>query len=265
MNLASRFLSILAVVCLVSLLSACAQPTATPAELPEQTGIAQAGSTPTTQPAGPTEGLPSPVPEASIPAEPPGPTKIAVEGTATGQPTLPSPDDTGPTEPVTQATLDLSGDSRLPIFVEMIQAPLSPDLSPQMPPADTSPSGVYVYNPAERSLLVTPEMQILPTTEILVGLTSATTPGRPYVASDLFQIPAAESAEPAPLRVVAVDAASGTITLAYADQTFELAPGQSRSFKQSGEGELAILEMTTITNYGHLAAIGPLPPDPGTR
>jgi hypothetical protein len=108
-------------------------------------------------------------------------------------------------------------------------------------------------------------MQILPTAEILVGLTSATSPGRPYVASDLFQIPAAEPAEPAPLRMVAVDAASGTLTLAYAGQTFELAPGQSRSFKQSGEGELAILEMTTITNHGHLATIGPLPPDPGSR
>jgi len=265
MNLTSRFLSIIAVVCLLSLLSACARPTTTPEEPPAQTGMGQAEFTPTTLPAGPTEGLASPAPETSIAADTTGPTEIAVEGTATVQPALPGPEDAGPTESVAQAPLDLSGDGGPPIFVEMVRAPLSPDLSPQMPPADTSPGGVYVYNPVDRSLLVAPEIQILPTTGVLVGLTSATTPGRPYVASDLFQIPPAGPAEPAPLGVVAVDAASGSVTLAYAGQTFELAPGQSRSFKQSGEGELALLEMTTITNYGYLATIGLLPPDPGSR
>ena len=63
--------------------------------------------------------------------------------------------------------------------------------------------------------------------------------------------------------MIAVDADTGTLTLAYADQTFELSPGESRSFKQRGEGELAPIYLTTITNHGRLATIGPLPPDPG--
>jgi len=153
------------------------------------------------------------------------------------------------------------GDSRLPIFVEIVQAPLSPDQSSRMPPADANPTGVYLFDPGDRSLLVAPAIQILPTTEVLVGLTGASVPGRPYIASDLFQIPSAQSA---PLRVIAHDADTGTLTLAYADQTFELSPGESLSFKQKGEGELAPIYLTTITNNGPLTAIGLLPPDPGS-
>jgi hypothetical protein len=156
---------------------------------------------------------------------------------------------------------DTPGDSQLPIYVEMVQAPLSPETSAGMPPEDANPTGVYVFDPGDRSLLVATTIQILPTTEVLVGLSSATVPGRPYVASDLFQIP---SARQAPLRVLAVDADTGTLTLAYAGQTFELSPSESRSFKQTGEGELAPLDFTTITNLGRPAAIGALPPDPGS-
>ena len=154
-----------------------------------------------------------------------------------------------------------TGDSSLPIFVEMVQAPLSPELSPQMPPRDASPTGIYVFDPGDWSLLVAPTIQVLPTTQVLVGLTTASSPGRPYVASDLFQIP---SAQPAPLRVVAVDPDTGTLTLAYADQTFELSPGQSHAFKQRGEGELALLYLTTITNHGRPATIGVLPTNPAS-
>jgi hypothetical protein len=153
------------------------------------------------------------------------------------------------------------GESQLPIFVEMVQEPLSPDSSSRMPPEDANPVGVYVFNPGDRSLLVAPAIQILPTTEVLVGLSGATVPGKPYIPSDLFQVP---SAQPSPLRVIAVDADSGTVTLSYADQTFELEPGQSKSFKEGGEEESAILQMTTITNHGRLEAIDSLPPDSGS-
>jgi hypothetical protein len=153
------------------------------------------------------------------------------------------------------------GESQLPIFVEMVQEPLSPDSSSRMPPEDANPVGVYVFNPGDRSLLVAPAIQILPTTEVLVGLSGATVPGKPYILSDLFQVP---SAQTSPLRVIAVDADSGTVTLSYADQTFELEPGQSKSFKEGGEEESAILQMTTITNHGRLEAIDSLPPDSGS-
>jgi hypothetical protein len=93
----------------------------------------------------------------------------------------------------------------------------------------------------------------------LVGLASAQVPNRPYLPSALFQIPSAQ----APLRAVAIEP-DGTLTLSYADQTFELRPGESRSFKQQTPGELAAIEMTTITNYGRLAGTGTLPADPGS-
>jgi hypothetical protein len=143
----------------------------------------------------------------------------------------------------------------------MVVAPLSPDFSPQMPPADTSPNGVYIFVPAVRTLFVSADIQVLPSTELLVGLTSSTVPGKPYVASGLYQLP---SAELVTIRVTAIDADTGTVTLGYADQTFELDPGQSESFKQGTEEEPTLLQMITFTNYGHLEAIELLSADPGS-
>jgi hypothetical protein len=161
-----------------------------------------------------------------------------------------------------QVPSDPQADSRPPIFVEMVQAPLVPDSPARMPPADFGPTGVFSYDPSNRLLLVQPSVQILPTTEVLVGLTTAAVPNRPYLPSELFQIP---SSQMAPLSVIAIDADSGTLTLAYAGQAFKLRPGQSQSFKQKGEGELAVVQVTTITNHGRLADIGLLPADPGSR
>lgn len=183
----------------------------------------------------------------------------------TAAPESPTPDaqptDPGALQAVTLSLPEAPVDGQLPIFVEMVQAPLSPEPSSRMPPADGTPTGVYAFNPSDWSLLIAPTIQVLPTTEVLVGLSSATSPNRPYVAGALFQIP---STEQAPLRVIAIDADSGTLTLAYADQAFELEPGQSRSFKQGGEGELALVNLTTITSHGRLASIDSLPPDPGS-
>jgi hypothetical protein len=150
-------------------------------------------------------------------------------------------------------------DDRLPAFVEMVQAPLLSDSPQRMPPEDFNPSGVYAYDVTNRLLLIQPAVQLLPTTEVLVGLASAQVPNRPYVPSSLFLIPSAQE----PLQVVAIDS-DGTLTLSYAGQTFELRPGESRSFKQQTTDELAAIEMTTITNYGRLAGIGTLPADPGS-
>jgi hypothetical protein len=155
--------------------------------------------------------------------------------------------------------LDAPGGSQLSIFVEIVQTPLSPDPPSRMPPKDTSPIGVFAFDPAGRLLLVQPSVEILPTTQVLVGLTTAGVPGRPYFASELFQLP---SQQTTPLSLIAIDADSGTLTLAYAGQFFELSPGESRSFKQKAEGDLSPLDLTTITNHGPLAAIGLLPPDP---
>ena len=63
--------------------------------------------------------------------------------------------------------------------------------------------------------------------------------------------------------MIAIDTEIGTLTLAYGDQTFELLPGQSRSFKQIGD-QAAIL-ITIVTNSGRLAAIEPLSGGPDAR
>jgi len=157
--------------------------------------------------------------------------------------------------------LDAPGDSQMPIFVEIVQAPLWPDSSAPMPPADDSPIGAFAFDPTSRLLLVQPSVQILSTTEVLVGLTEAL-PGMPHVSCELFQIP---SAQAAPLTVITIDADTATLTVAYGDHTFEIRPGQSLSFKEKREGEPVATEVTTIINHGRLAAIGLLPTGPTGR
>jgi hypothetical protein len=186
-----------------------------------------------------------------LPAASPTPLEAGAEETADSS-TMPATNQ--PPTPVES----LAG-SQLPVFVEMVQAPLLSASPERMPPEDFNPSGVYTYDAANRLLLIQPAVEVLPTTEVLVGLASAQVPNRPYLPSALFQIPSAQ----APLRAVAIEP-DGTLTLSYADQTFELRPGESRSFKQQTPGELAAIEMTTITNYGRLAGTGTLPADPGS-
>lgn len=242
---------VVALLCLAALIAACAGQSPTPSLTDEgQAGIetepAAADQSPVSESASPL-----PAEQSPLPADTP----------AMSDKPAPDPTSTGADA---QQGLDLPNigdDSPLPIFVEMVQAPLSPDLSPRMPPADSNPSGVYLFNPGDRTLILPLSFQVLPTTEVLVGLSSASVPGKPYFASDLFQIPCAD---PVPIHVMAIDTDTGVLTLAYAGQTFELDPGRSKSFKQGGGEEPAILLLTTITNYGRLERVGPLLPDPGS-
>jgi hypothetical protein len=151
---------------------------------------------------------------------------------------------------------DAPAASGLPIFLEMVQAPLSPEPVSRMPPADGTPTGAFAFDLVDRSLLLPPSVQILPATEVVVGVLSSSTPDRPYIASELFQLP---SSQAAPVTLLTVDAESGTLTLAYAGQTFELGPGESRSFKDQGDGEPSLVKMTTFTNHGRIEAVGLLP------
>jgi hypothetical protein len=152
--------------------------------------------------------------------------------------------------------------SRLPIFVEMVQSSESTDSPVRMPPADQGRVGVYVFDSVNRGLLVQHTVQMLPATEVLVGLATAGMPSRPHIPSALYQLP---SSPDAPLSVIGIDADSGALTLEYADQIFELCPGDSRAFKEKGAQELGAVEITTITNHGRLAAIGVLPAVPSNR
>lgn len=233
------------------------------------TQIAERELPPTSLPATPAVG--HVLPEATLASATPTPSPTAEQPVESAESTLVLPATSLPpadpeaggsvsTEPPPPMEAPL-GD-QLPIFVEMIQPPPLIASRGQMPPADASPTGLFAFDPSNRTLLVRSSVKILPTTEVLVGLMTAKVPNRPYVASDLYQFP---SPHPAPLSVVAIDADTGTLTLAYAGQTFELRPGQSRSFKQKVTGELALIQTTTIINHSRPAAIGSLPADPGSR
>ena len=145
----------------------------------------------------------------------------------------------------------------LPIFVEVMQTTLLPGPALQRPPTDVGPNRVFAFNPSTRTLYLQSSITIAPSTEVLIGLTTVIqSPNRTYVTGELFQIP---SSETAPLTVVAIEAETAALTLTYGEQTFTLAPGQRRSFKQQGEGPAAAIETTVITNHGRLAALGVLP------
>lgn len=239
-----------AIVGLGLLLSACAGSPSVTDERPATAGVQ--GTSPVevrTTPAADSPTLPVTVPAA---ATSPVRATRTPEETATLQPIIPTPQ-----EPA--LTPDVPAGDRLPVFVEMAQSALLPDSPAQMPPPDGCPAGAFAYDPGNRLLLVPPSVQILPTTGVLVGLTPAHSPTRPCVSGELIQLP---SSPAAPFSLIAVDAATGTLTLAYAGQTFDLRSGESRSFKQKGIGEPSVVEITTLTNHGPLAAIGLLPADP---
>jgi hypothetical protein len=242
---------------IIILLSVACQPSTQVAERELSTSVsapALVTHVPTRTPANPTL-PPSPTGEEQMDSA----THIPAQPTASLPPGSAEAAATAEAEP--RAPLLAPDGDRLPIFVEMVRSPLLPPAAAPMPPADEWPVGAFVFDQSNRLLLVQPSAQILSTTEVLVGLTTAQVPGRPSLSRDLYQIP---SSEPAPLDVLAIDAGTGTLTLGYADQIFELGLDESRSFKQKGEGELAVIEITTIINHGLLAGIGELPMDPAS-
>jgi hypothetical protein len=95
---------------------------------------------------------------------------------------------------------------------------------------------------------------------VLIGRTTSIGGSSQTLArGELFQIPPDTTS---PVEVVAVDAETGALILVYAEQVFELRPGQSRSFKQT-TGQAA--EITILTHTGRLGAIEPFPYGPDAR
>jgi hypothetical protein len=150
---------------------------------------------------------------------------------------------------------DPAGDGSLPLFVEMIVVSLPLGASSQDALDDLPPNGVYVFDEGSHTLRVRPSIDISPQTQVLVGQTTVLRMrDQSHASGALFQVPPSRTG---PLEVIALDADTGTLTLEYGAQVFDLPPGSSRSFKQAGsEGAI---EITVIAHRGQLAAIEPLP------
>jgi len=148
----------------------------------------------------------------------------------------------------------------LPIFVQVVQVLLPPGSSLGAQGTDPAPNSVFAYNPADRTLFLRPSIDVHPETQVLIGqTTSIGEPGQTPTRGELFQVPANEAS---PLEIIAIDAETGGLTLAYAGQVFELLPGQSRSLKQAA-GQAT--EVTSVTHMGRPASIEPFPYSPDAR
>jgi hypothetical protein len=144
----------------------------------------------------------------------------------------------------------------LPIFIEMTRVTVLPSATPQSVPMAGRPNSLFAYIPGSRTLLLRPGITVAPTTKVLIALALVIQgPTGELVRGDLFQVPGPDRP---PLEVADFDYATGGLQLAYSDQVFELAPGQSRTFKRT-LADQGPVEITVITSHGHLAAIGALP------
>lgn len=154
--------------------------------------------------------------------------------------------DSGPAEPAAEG---------LPYFVEVVQAVLLNDASAIGPGYNET----FAYLAENRTLLVAPRLAVAPATELLVGVaTLIQSADQTLVSGDLYQVPPLEAGE---LELLSFDPATGAFKLRYGEEVLELLPGQSRSFKEAGS-DGGVLQVTTLTHHGRLAAIEPLP---GTR
>ncbi len=170
--------------------------------------------------------------------------------------------ETEPSDEAKQVIISPRGDD-MPIFVEMTKTIMLASPAPQRPLPETGRNDVFVFDAASQTLLVRPSITIDPATTVLMGVTTVIqSANQTSIRGELFQSP---STEAAPLAVVALEPETGTLVLAYSGQTFELAAGESRSFKQAGPGQAATTEVTIITNHGQLSAISPFPPDWSVR
>ena len=73
------------------------------------------------------------------------------------------------------------------------------------------------------------------------------------------------SAKPDLIQITALDVETGTLNLVYASETFDLSPGESRSFKQVGSKSNTATVVTIISNHGYLTDIQEVSSDGSRR
>ena len=207
------------------------------------------------QPASSPDVLPSPVPTRQI-----LPTDLVSAATSVpAQETLIQPT---PENPVTNTTIDLQEVNPMPIFLEVTQTTIMNKDSAQGPTIGVGPT-IYFYHLDSKVLMLHSTIILEPTTELLVGVnTILKTPNQVYEKREIVQFP---SMQPALIQISAFDAETGMLNLVYAGETFNLSPGENRTFKQIGSDSNASTVITIIANHGSLADIQPASPDGSWR
>ena len=185
------------------------------------------------------------------------PTAAAIPSSTRADTFQPAPETTNGDEIGTS-----SKGNQMPAFLEMTQTTILGADSTQGPVLAVGPA-VYSYNPDSKFLMLHSTITLDPSTELIIGVSDILqTPNQVYDKKAIIQFP---SAQPAPLEISAFDAEIGALNLTYAGETFNLSPGESRSFKQVGKDANPSTVITIVTNYGQLAGIQPVSPEGSWR
>jgi hypothetical protein len=151
----------------------------------------------------------------------------------------------------------------MPFFMEVIHTTSMDDADTQQPLTHVGES-VFSYDPSSKVLLLRQEVLIpLRTTEVIVGETTVLrTPGQAFQNSEIVQFP---SAQPALIKILDLDAASGTVHLACSGESYDLSPGETLTCKRTGGATKTPTVITIIANHGRLTGIQPMPADESWR
>ena len=198
-------------------------------------------------PATPTRSVPPPTNEIDLPA-------IAPIQPTFSEPTL--------AEPIERDAESIWKGDQMPTFLEVIQTTLMGEDSAQSPTIGVGPA-VYFYTPDSKVLMLHSTITLAPTTELLIGVNAILqTPGQVYEKKSIIQYP---SAKLDLIQISAFDNETGMINLVYEGESFDLYPGESRTFKQVGSGSNTPTVITQVLNHGLLAEIQPTSPDGSWR
>ena len=153
-------------------------------------------------------------------------------------------------------------DDQMPVFLEVTQTTMMGNNGVQSPTYGVGPSQ-YFYQPEIKVLMLHPTITLEPTTEVLVGLaTILQTPGQVFDNREIVQFP---STQPTSINIASFDKNTEVIELAYGNERFDLSAGQSRTFKQVGDGSNTSTIITVISNHGRLTEIQQLSSDGSLR
>jgi hypothetical protein len=167
-----------------------------------------------------------------------------------------------PENPAENETGTLRSGGQVLIFLEVTQTTILGENSVQSPVVGVDPV-IFFYDPDSKVLLLHPTITVASTTGLLIGvMTVLQTPDQVYEKREIVQFP---SVQPGLIQIAAFDAKAGTVNLVYADETYNLSPGESRTFKQIGGGSNTLTVITLIVNHGHLTDIQPVSPDGSWR
>jgi len=154
-------------------------------------------------------------------------------------------------EPATDETRESGTDNQMPVFLEMIQTTIMGENPGQGPSLGVGPN-IYFYNPDSQVLALNQAIVLEQSTELLIGVeTILQTPDQEYTKREIVQYP---SMQPALIQIVAFDAETGTITILYESEMFDLTVGEGRTYKQVAKTDVPRV-ITVFSNHGQLAEV----------